>query len=127
MVKVKQTLNSSTTRAPQRQKENNESILKQSSRIYDDLALLSITEASKVLKVGKSRVYNLISQNKLKIINLDGVIRLPYFEIRKCLEDLSCYLMYSNKTKEIAPANKSIVTNPKDIMRNLKKSGEAIE
>lgn len=127
MVKVKQTINSSTTGAPQRRKENNEFTLKLNTRIYDELALLSITEASKVLKVGKSRVYNLINQNKLRIINLDGVIRIPYFEIRKCLEDLSCYLMYSVKNKETATANKSIVTNPKDIMRSLKKAGEANE
>jgi hypothetical protein len=41
---------------------------------YDDLALLSITKAAEVLRVGKSRIYDFISTNKIKIVELSGVI-----------------------------------------------------
>ena len=94
---------------------------------YDDLALLSINKAAKVMQVGKPRIYDFIKMNKIKIVELNGVIRIPYFEIRRCLENLCDYSQYSNKSVETASTRKKIFTNPKDIMRRIKKSGKANE
>ena len=94
---------------------------------YDDLALLSITKAAQVMRVGKSRIYDFINTNKLKIVELNGVIRIPYFEIRRFLENLSEYSQYLNKSVETISTSKKIITNPKDIMRRIKKSGKANE
>ena len=96
-------------------------------RNYDDLALLSITKAAEVMRVGKSRLYDFISTNKIKIVELSGVIRIPYFEIRRCLENLCDYSHYSNKSVETAVTSKKIITNPKDIMKRIKESGKANE
>ena len=89
---------------------------------YDDLALLSITKAAKIMKVGKARIYCFISTNKIKAIDLDGVVRIPYFEIRKCLENLYVNSTYSNTPVESTITKKTIITNPKHIMDSIKKS-----
>jgi hypothetical protein len=94
---------------------------------YDDLALLSITKAAEVLRVGKSRIYDFISTKKIKIVELNGVIRIPYFEIKRCLENLCDYSHYSNKSAETTVNSKKIITNPKDIMKRIKESGKANE
>lgn len=89
---------------------------------YDDLALLSVTKAAKVMRVGKSRINDLINTNKIKIVDLNGVIRIPYFELRRCLENLSGYSLYSNRSVEATTVVKKRMSNPKDIMENIKKS-----
>lgn len=94
---------------------------------YDDVALLSLTKAAQIMRIGKSRIYELIKTNKIKIVDLDGAIRIPYFEIRKCLENLSGYTFYSQKSVEATITNKKIITNPKDIMKKIKKSGNGNE
>jgi hypothetical protein len=94
---------------------------------YDDVALLSLTKAAQIMRIGKSRIYELINTNKIKIVDLDGAIRIPYFEIRKCLENLSGYTFYSQKSVEATITNKKIITNPKDIMKKIKKSGNGNE
>ena len=94
---------------------------------YDDVALLSLTKAAQIMRIGKSRIYELINTNKIKIVNIGGAIRIPYFEIRKCLENLSGYTFYSQKSVEAIITNKKIITNPKDIMKEIKKSGNGNE
>jgi hypothetical protein len=94
---------------------------------YDDVALLSLTKAAQIMRIGKSRIYELINTNKIKIVDLNGAIRIPYFEIRKCLENLSGYTFYSQKSFEATATNKKIITNPKDIMKKIKKSGNGNE
>jgi hypothetical protein len=94
---------------------------------YDDLALLSITKAAQVMQVGKSRIYDFINTNKIKIVELKGVIRIPYFEIRRCLENLCNYSLCSNKSVKTTVDSKKMITNPKDIMQRIKKSGKANE
>jgi hypothetical protein len=90
--------------------------------IYDDISLLSITKAAKVMRVGKSRIYDFISTNKIKIIDLNGAIRIPYFEIRRCLENLSEYTPCYQNLSETNSTRKKIITNPKNIMESIKKS-----
>lgn len=94
---------------------------------YDDVSLLSLTKAAQIMRIGKSRIYDLINTNKIKIINLNGVIRIPYFEIRRCLENLSDYTFYSQKSVDHPATSKKIITNPKDIMNKIKKSGNTNE
>ena len=94
---------------------------------YDDVALLSLTKAAQIMRIGKSRIYELINTNKIKIVDLNGAIRIPYFEIRRCLENLSGYTFNSQKSVEANAAHKKIITNPKDIMNKVKKSGKGNE
>jgi len=96
-------------------------------RSYDDVSLLSITKAAQIMRVGKTRIYDLIRTNKLKTVDLNGVIRIPYFEIRRCLEQLCDYSQYSNKSFQTTSTSKKIITNPRDIMKKIKKSGNANE
>lgn len=94
---------------------------------YDDVALLSLTKAAQIMRIGKSRIYDLINTNKIKIVDLNGVIRIPYFEIRRCLENLSGCTFYSQKSVDHTAISKKIITNPKDIMNKIKKSGNGNE
>ena len=94
---------------------------------YDDLALLSITKTAQVMRVGKCRIYDFINTNKIKTVELNGVIRIPYFEIRRCLENLCDYSLHSNKSVETSATSKKMITNPKDIIERIKKSGKANE
>src|SRR5574338_130860 len=94
---------------------------------YDDVALLSLTKAAQIMRIGKSRIYDLINTNKIKIVDLNGVIRIPYFEIRRCLENLSGYTFYSQKSVDHPAKSKKIISNPKDIMNKIKKSGNTNE
>jgi len=94
---------------------------------YDDVALLSLTKAAQIMRIGKSRIYDLINTNKIKIVDLNGVIRIPYFEIRRCLENLSGYTFYSQKSVDHTATSKKIITNPRDIMNKIKKSGNGNE
>lgn len=94
---------------------------------YDDVALLSLTKAAQIMRIGKSRIYDLINTNKIKIVDLNGTIRIPYFEIRRCLENLSGNTFYTQKSVEATITNKKIITNPKDIMKKIKKSGNRNE
>ena len=89
---------------------------------YDDVALLSVTRAAKIMKVGKARVYGFISSKKLKAVDLNGVVRIPYFEIKKCLENLYVNSTYTNTPVDGTIKRKTIITNPKHIMESIKKS-----
>jgi hypothetical protein len=91
---------------------------------YDDVALLSVTKAAQIMKVGKARIYGFISSKKLKAIDLNGVIRIPYFEIKKCLENLYVNATYTDAPVDNTITRKTIITDPKHIMKNIKKSRE---
>ena len=93
---------------------------------YDDVALLSITKAAKIMKVGKARIYGFISNKQINAVDLNGVIRIPYFEIRKCIENLYVNSTYSNTQVENTTTKKTIITNPKHIMDSIKKSRATI-
>jgi hypothetical protein len=90
------------------------------------VALLSITKAAKIMKVGKARVYGFISKKQINAVDLNGVIRIPYFEIRKCIENLYVNSTYSNTHVENTTTKKTIITNPKHIMDSIKKSRATI-
>ena len=94
---------------------------------YDDLSLLSINKAAQVMKVGKSRIHDFISTNKLKTVELNGTIRIPYFELRRCLENLCDYSAYDKSLYENVTSTKKIISTPKDIMKAIKKSGKTNE
>ena len=89
---------------------------------YDELALLSISKAAKIMKVGKARIYGFISNKQINAVDLNGVIRIPYFEIRKCIENLYVNSTYVNSEVESTNTKKTIITNPKHIMDSIKKS-----
>ena len=89
---------------------------------YDELALLSISTVAKILKVGKARIYGFINNKQINTVDLNGVIRIPYFEIRKCIENLYVKSTYVNSEIERTNTKKTIITNPKHIMDNIKKS-----
>jgi hypothetical protein len=91
---------------------------------YDDVALLSVTKAAQIMKLGKARIYGFISTNKLKSVDLNGVIRIPYFEIKKCLENLYVNSTYSEIPVDNNITRKTIITDPKHIMESIKKSRE---
>jgi hypothetical protein len=91
---------------------------------YDDVALLSVTKAAQIMKVGKARIYGFIITNKLKAVDLNGVIRIPYFEIKKCLENLYVNSTYTDAPVDNTITRKTIITDPKHIMEKIKKSRE---
>ena len=88
---------------------------------YNELSLLSISAAARILRVGKSRIYNLIENGKLKIADLDGAIRIPYFELQRCLESLSKYSPSVNKSFIAAELKSYISATPQNIMNGIKK------
>jgi len=89
---------------------------------YDELALLSITKVAKIMKVGKARIYGFISNKQINAVDLNGVIRIPYFEIRKCIENFYVNSTYTNTPVDDTITRKTIITNPKNIMDSIKKS-----
>jgi excisionase family DNA binding protein len=85
---------------------------------YDDLTLLSITKAAKVLKVGKPRIYQMIKNNEIGVIELERSVRIPYAELKKW-EEGRIRQPIINQPNELV--TKNIQTSPQEIMRGIKK------
>ncbi len=98
-----------------------ESTNKLSSKKYDELSLLSVSAAARLLRVGISRIYQLIENGKLKTADFDGRIRIPYFELKNCLESISNYHPVINKSLTNNSLKSCINATPKDIMDRIKK------
>ena len=94
---------------------------KMGSDKFDELSLLSISAAARIMKVGKSRIYELIENGKLKIADLNGTIRIPYFELKRCLESLSKYSPSVNKSLMATQLKSYVTTTPQNIMDGIKK------
>jgi len=59
---------------------------------YDDLALLIITKAAKVLKVGKPRIYQMIENKEVGIIEFEnGTVKIPQSELSKWVQERITY------------------------------------
>jgi len=62
-----------------------------------EIALLSINQAAKELKVGKQRIYEMIDKNEIGIIEFDnGTIKIPKSELIKWVQGR---LIYKQITK----------------------------
>ena len=89
---------------------------------YDDLALLSMTKAAKLLKVGKNRICKMINDKEIGVIELDNSIRIPYIELKRWQENKIKHSAIFYKTNERGLITRNTSINPKDIMRSIKKS-----
>ncbi len=57
------------------------------SEVITSLALLSISQAAKELKVGKNRIYSLIDTNQIQIIKLnEKTVRIPLSELQNWVQ-----------------------------------------
>jgi excisionase family DNA binding protein len=88
----------------------------------DDLALLSITKAAKLLKVGKNRIYKMINEKEIGVIELNNSVRIPYIELKRWQENKIKHSAIFNKPNENGLITRNTSINPKDIMRSIKKS-----
>jgi excisionase family DNA binding protein len=88
---------------------------------YDDLALLSMTKAAKLLKVGKNRICKMINDKEIGVIELDNSIRIPYIELKRWQENKIKHSAIFDKPNERGLITRNTSSNPKDIMRSIKK------
>ena len=89
---------------------------------YDDLALLSISKAAKVMKVGKIRIYQMIENKEIGVIELNNSIRIPYIELKRWQENKIKQSAVINKPNAFGLVTRNFITAPKDIMRGIKKT-----
>ncbi len=63
------------------------------SESKSELALLSITQASKELMVGKKRIYQMIDNREIGVIQFEnGTIKIPRMELTRWILDKTTYL-----------------------------------
>ena len=89
---------------------------------YDDVALLSISKAAKVMKVGKARIYQMIEKKEIGVVELDNSVRIPYIELKRWQENKIKHSAIFDKPNERGLITRNTSINPKDIMRSIKKS-----
>jgi hypothetical protein len=89
---------------------------------YDDLALLSMAKAAKILKVGINRIHKMINDKEIGVIELDNSIRIPYIELKRWQENKIKHSAIFDKPNERGLITRNTSINPKDIMRSIKKS-----
>jgi hypothetical protein len=89
---------------------------------YDDLALLSMTKAAKILKVEINRIHKMINDKEIGVIELDNSIRIPYIELKRWQENKIKHSAIFDKPNERGLITRNTSINPKDIMRSIKKS-----
>jgi len=102
---------------PARRNQNNKE-----PEVFDDLALLSISKAASVLRVNKYRIYDLMETNKLKYIDMGGTIKIPYFELKQCIQSLSKFSPQIESSKSEVIQKRIIETTPKDIMKRIRET-----
>jgi excisionase family DNA binding protein len=79
------------------------------SESKSELALLSITQASKELMVGKKRIYQMIENREIGVIQFEnGTIKIPRMELTRWILDKTTYLQNNNPKTE----NKKLRTTP---------------
>ena len=62
-----------------------------------ELALLSITQASKELMVGKKRIYQMIDNREIGVIQFEnGTIKIPRMELTRWILDKTTYQQNTN-------------------------------
>jgi hypothetical protein len=89
---------------------------------YDDLALLSMAKAAKILKVGINRIHKMINDKEIGVIELDNSVRIPYIELKRWQENKIKHSAIFDKPNERGLITRNTSINPKDIMRSIKKS-----
>ena len=89
---------------------------------YDDLALLSMTKAAKILKVGINRIHKMINDKEIGVIELDNSVRIPYIELKRWQENKIKHSAIFDKPNERGLITRNTSIKPKDIMRSIKKS-----
>ena len=97
-------------------------INKVSSERFDELSLLSISAAARIMRVGKARIYNMIENKEVGVIELNNSIRIPYAELKRWQENKIKHSAIFDKPNEHGLMTRNTSINPKDIMRSIKKS-----
>ena len=95
---------------------------KMSSDKFDELSLLSISAAARIMKVGKARIYHMIGNKEVGVIELNNTIRIPYAELKRWQENKIKHSAIFDKPNERGLITRNTSINPKDIMRSIKKS-----
>ena len=103
--------------------ENSTNIInKVKTERFDDLSLLSITAAARIMKVGTARIYHMIENKEVGVIELNSTIRIPYVELKRWQENKIKHSAIFDKPNERGLITRNTSTNPKEIMRSIKKS-----
>jgi len=89
---------------------------------YDDLALLSISKAAKIMKVGKTRIYKMIENKEIGVIEFNNLVRIPYIELKRWQENKIKQSTIFKKPNEFGLVTRNFTIDPKDIMRGIKKA-----
>ena len=91
-----------------------------------EIALLSINQAAKELKVGKQRIYEMIDKNEIGIIEFDnGTIKIPKSELIKWVQERLTYKPSTKtaqngmKTRNIPEFNVQSVMNKIIARKNI--------
>ena len=68
--------------------ENSTNVInKVNTERFDELSLLSITAAARIMKVGTARIYHMIENKEVGVIELNSTIRIPYVELKRWQEN----------------------------------------
>lgn len=66
------------------------------SEVNTSLALLSISQAAKELKIGRNRIYELIGNGELGVVEFEsGRIKIPFSELIRWVQDKTRFTIKS--------------------------------
>ena len=103
--------------------ENSTNVInKVNTERFDELSLLSITAAARIMKVGTARIYRMIENKEVGVIELNNSIRIPYVELKRWQENKIKHSAIFDKPNDKGLITRNTSANPKDIMRSIKKS-----
>lgn len=54
---------------------------------YNELRLLSINQARKILHIKHDDMKKLVTSGKVRYVNIEGKIKIPYFELKEFLQN----------------------------------------
>jgi excisionase family DNA binding protein len=80
----------------------------------DDLRLLTLNEARKLLGIRTETLKKLVSDGKIGVIMLEGKVKIPFLSLKKYIQDSITFL---NKKSD-----KTIEEDINEIIKNLSRS-----
>ncbi len=78
----------------------------------DELRLLSINEARKILGVRHSTLKLLVSNGDIEHLEIEGTVRIPYIALKKFVFEKSCY-REQQRNSSLESDIESIITKSK--------------
>ncbi|MFO1043948.1 MAG: helix-turn-helix domain-containing protein [Planctomycetaceae bacterium] len=53
-----------------------------------DQRLVKVSEAAEILSIGKTKIYELLAQGRLKRVRIDNAVRIPFDSLKEFLAEV---------------------------------------